>query len=154
MVGVMGNNVCGRGLANDHNSLGGPGGFYCPNGNGVGAYGGGVGGITTQTPTTLSSPWHPHPPTLHPPPLHSHPHHPSAALMHHPPPSQDGGHILHHDNIVALNDPDYNDESATSDLATSFFGYRCETIYIATQFGPGISLFVPFPEAVEKYPRS
>ena len=42
MVGVMGNNVCGRGFGNDHNSLGGPGaGFYCPNGNGVGAYGGG-----------------------------------------------------------------------------------------------------------------
>ena len=134
MVGVMGNNVCGRGFGNDHNSLGGPGaGFYCPNGNGVGAYGGGgVGAITTQTPTTLSSPWHPHPPTLHPPPLHSHPHHPSAALMHHPPPTQDGGHILHHDNIVALNDPDYNDESATSDLATSFFGYRCETTHCDT----------------------
>ena len=46
---------------------------------------------------------------------------PAGTLMHpHHPQTQD---ILH-DNIVALNDVDLNDESATSDLATSFFGYR------------------------------
>ena len=88
-----------------------------------------AGPLTTQTPTTLSSPWHPHPPTMHPPPLPP-PHHgggggmgapPAGTLMHpHHPQTQD---ILH-DNIVALNDVDLNDESATSDLATSFFGYR------------------------------
>lgn len=45
---------------------------------------------------------------------------PAGTLMHpHHPQTQD---ILH-DNIVALNDVDLNDESATSDLATSFFGY-------------------------------
>ena len=49
---------------------------------------------------------------------------PAGTLMHpHHPQTQD---ILH-DNIVALNDVDLNDESATSDLATSFFGYRWAT---------------------------
>ena len=83
----------------------------------------------------LTSPWHPHPPSslLQPPPLKphhmqfDHRHHHSSSTLH----SQH-----HHDNIVSLNDvneggmaeggPDLNDESATSDLATSFFGYRCQ----------------------------
>ena len=86
----------------------------------------------------LSSPWHPHPPTmLQPPPLiphhmqSDHSHHSSSTLH-----SQQNLH--HHDNIVSLNDvnggmvtggPDLNEESATSDLATSFFGYRYVLIF-------------------------
>ena len=68
--------------------------------------------VTQNTPTTLPSPWHPHPPSIQSPPL--------------VPPHQhsQNQHLQHHDNIMALND-DLNDESATSDLATSFFGYRC-----------------------------
>ena len=69
--------------------------------------------ISQNTPTSLSSPWHPHPPSMHGPPMVP-PHHHSPAQQQ---------HLQHHDNIVALND-DLNDESATSDLATSFFGYR------------------------------
>ena len=125
----LGNNC--RGLNGDYGGYGGPrnpsphlhvpgmvgpgmqNDGYCMNGNNP--Y---PSTITTQTPTTLSSPWHPHPPSMHPPPLVP-PHH------HQAPPSQPQ-HLQHHDNIVALNDVacDMNDESATSDLATSFFGYR------------------------------
>ena len=52
-----------------------------------------------------------------PPPLppHQHHHHPSHAQAHtHPP--------LHDENGFITNDP--NDESATSDLATSYLAYR------------------------------
>ena len=102
------------------------------NGNGNGPNTDHYGPIVTKS-ANLSDPWHPHPPSslLQPPPLvphhmqSDHRHHHSSSTLH----SQQ-----HHDNIVSLNEvnegcmpegaPDLNDESATSDLATSFFGYR------------------------------
>ena len=111
------------------------------NGNGNGP-GNGDPFMTKQAMSSdLSSPWHPHPPSLlHPPPLipqhmqsDHHSHHSSSTLH-----SQQN--LQHHDNIVSLNDvnggfgpnggPDPNEESATSDLATSFFGYRYVTFHI------------------------
>ena len=106
------------------------------NGNGNGPNNGDPYGHSVSKPamsSDLSSPWHPHPPSLlQPPPLiphhmqSDHSHHSSSTLH-----SQQN--LQHHDNIVSLNDgnegmvtggPDLNEESATSDLATSFFGYR------------------------------
>ena len=55
------------------------------------------------------------PPPPLPPHHHGHPHHPSHAHAHtHGP--------LHDEGGVITNDP--NDESATSDLATSYLAYR------------------------------
>ena len=126
-MGMVGNNVCvnNRGFSSEHPPMGvagggggvGNNGFYCINGGNVP---GGGWRPTQQTPTTLSSPWHPHPPTMgqHQPP----------SLMPHPTQDQHGPLAAHDNGIVALNDVDLNDESATSDLATSFFGYRWEFI--------------------------
>ena len=129
------------------------------NGNGNGP-GNGDPYMTKQAMSSdLSSPWHPHAPSLlQPPPLiphhmqsDHHSHHSSSTLH-----SQQN--LQHHDNIVSLNDvnggigpggPDPNEESATSDLATSFFGYRYHLIYflsfqssIETVFRHGISRLV------------
>ena len=105
------------------------------NGNGHNNVGGDPYMAKQGMPSDLSSPWHPHPPSLlQPPPLiphhmqsdHHSSHHSSSTLH-----SQQN--LQHHDNIVSLNDvdggmvpggADLNEESATSDLATSFFGYR------------------------------
>ena len=115
------------------------------NGNGN-APGNGDPYMTKQAMSSdLSSPWHPHPPSLlHPPPLiphhmqsDHHSHHSSSTLH-----SQQN--LQHHDNIVSLNDvnggigpnggPDPNEESATSDLATSFFGYRYKLMSCINSF--------------------
>jgi hypothetical protein len=111
------------------------------NGNGPNNVGGDPYMAKQGMPSDLSSPWHPHPPSLlQPPPLiphhmqseHHSSHHSSSTLH-----SQQN--LQHHDNIVSLNDvdggmvpggADLNEESATSDLATSFFGYRYPTILI------------------------
>ena len=80
-------------------------------------------GLATLSPLEYSHRYHQHghikgfnqgggPPPL---PPHQHHHHPSHAQAHtHPP--------LHDENGFITNDP--NDESATSDLATSYLAYR------------------------------
>ena len=107
------------------------------NGNGNGPNNGDPYMTKQALSSDLSSPWHPHPPSLlQPPPLiphhmqsDHHSHHSSSTLHS----QQNMGQ--HHDNIVSLNDVngggmvlggglDLHEESATSDLATSFFGYR------------------------------
>ena len=82
-------------------------------------------GLATLSPLEYSHRYHQHghikgfnqgggPPPL---PPHQHHHHPSHAQAHtHPP--------LHDENGFITNDP--NDESATSDLATSYLAYRYE----------------------------
>ena len=108
------------------------------NGNGNGPNGNGDPYMTKPPMSSdLSSPWHPHPSSLLQPPQllphhmqsDHHSHHSSSTLH-----SQQN--LQHHDNIVSLNDvtggfnpgvevgADPHEESATSDLATSFFGYR------------------------------